>query len=134
MRNLIIIGMLGVAAFMAGWFKINRDGDSTTIEINRAEIRSDARKAIEKGREVLDRREQEDQRYANDPNASYGQPPGQFPPQGQQPYPPQGEPYNGNNGFGQPASYAQPGYPPPSYGSPYPQGQSQQQPYGQNQR
>lgn len=66
MRNLFIIAMLLVGAFMAGWFKINRDGDSTTIEINRNEIRSDARNAINRGREYLDRRDQQyaDQQYA----------------------------------------------------------------------
>ncbi|TWU47448.1 hypothetical protein Poly51_52480 [Rubripirellula tenax] len=133
MRNLIIIGMLGMAAFMAGWFKINRDGDRTTIEINRAEIRSDTRKAIDKGREVLDRREQEEQqRYAE----QQGEPQGQGYPQ-----PPVTQ-YN-DRGFGQPASYGQPNaygqpdaygrpsYPPPSYGTPYPQQQQGPPPYQQ---
>ncbi len=59
MRNLFIIGMLLVGAFMAGWFKVNRDGERTTIEINRSEIRGDARNAIDRGREFLDRREQQ---------------------------------------------------------------------------
>ena len=59
MRNLFIIGMLLVAAFMAGWFQINREGDRTTIEINRAEIRSDTRQAIDRGRDFLDRRDQQ---------------------------------------------------------------------------
>ena len=54
MRNLMIIGMLLVAAFMAGWFKINRDGENTTIEINRNEIRQDAESAISRGRAYLD--------------------------------------------------------------------------------
>ena len=58
--------MLLVGAFMAGWFKINRDGERTTIEINRTEIRGDTRKAIDRGREFLDRHEQQydDQQYA----------------------------------------------------------------------
>lgn len=55
MRNLMIIGMLLMAAFMAGWFKINRDGENTTIEINRGEIRQDTQRAISRGREYLDR-------------------------------------------------------------------------------
>lgn len=55
MRNLMILGMIGAAAFMAGWFQINRDADHTTIEFNRAEIREDARRAIERGREILER-------------------------------------------------------------------------------
>ena len=42
---------------MAGWFKVNRDGERTTIEINRNEIRSDAKQAIERGREFLDNHE-----------------------------------------------------------------------------
>ncbi|QDT03614.1 hypothetical protein K227x_19980 [Rubripirellula lacrimiformis] len=132
MRNLFIIGMLGVAAFMAGWFKINRDGDSTTIEINRAEIREDARKAIEKGREVLDRREMADQeRYADGQDASYGSPMGPpiangYPDQaGYQNQPPQRptDVYD-DRGFGQPAGYGAPAYP-PSYGNGYPQGTNQ---------
>lgn len=57
MRNLMIIGMLLMAAFMAGWFKINRDGENTTIEIDRGEIRHDAERAITRGREYLDRYE-----------------------------------------------------------------------------
>ena len=57
MRNLFIIGLLLLGAFMAGWFKVNRDGERTTIEINRNEIRSDASKAIEKGREFLNEHE-----------------------------------------------------------------------------
>ena len=42
---------------MAGWFKVNRDGERTTIETNRNEIRSDTKEAIEKGREFLDKHE-----------------------------------------------------------------------------
>ncbi|MGI9471616.1 MAG: hypothetical protein ACR2NZ_08810 [Rubripirellula sp.] len=57
MRNLMIIGMLVAAAFMAGWFKVNRDGENTTIEINRGEIRNDTENAITRGREYLDRYE-----------------------------------------------------------------------------
>ena len=68
MRNLLIIGMLLVGAFMAGWFQINREGDRTTIEINRNEIRSDTRKAIDRGRDFLDRR---DQQYATPSQPAY---------------------------------------------------------------
>lgn len=57
MRTILLLGVVAFAAFTAGWFKINREGDSTTIEINRAEIRSDARRAIDKGRDILDKRE-----------------------------------------------------------------------------
>jgi hypothetical protein len=80
MRNLFIIGMLLVGAFMAGWFKVNRDGERTTIEINRNEIRGDARNAINRGREFLDRRDQQyadqqyaDQQYADQQYAEGGQ-------------------------------------------------------------
>lgn len=59
MRNLFIIAILLVAAFMAGWFKIQRDGEHTTIEINRAEIRGDAKRAIGRGKDFLDRRDQQ---------------------------------------------------------------------------
>jgi hypothetical protein len=57
MRNILIIGMVLVGASMAGWFKVQRDGERTTIEFNRDEIRSDANKAIDRGREFLDRRD-----------------------------------------------------------------------------
>ncbi|QDV68460.1 hypothetical protein Poly24_21690 [Rosistilla carotiformis] len=55
MRNIFILGILVVAAFMAGWFTIDRDGEQTTIKINRDEIRQDAKVAIERGKEYLDR-------------------------------------------------------------------------------
>ena len=67
MRNLFIIAILLLAAFMAGWFKVNRDGDQTTIQINRAEIRDDARRAINKGRDFLDQREQQYAEEAQQP-------------------------------------------------------------------
>lgn len=80
MRNLFMIGMLITGAFMAGWFKIQRDGERTTIEINRNEIRSDARQAIDRGREFLDRHDLQyaepqsaDQQYA-DPRQPYSDP------------------------------------------------------------
>ncbi len=59
MRNLFILGIIVLGAFMAGWFKVNRDGDHTTIEINRGEIRQDARKAIDRGKEFLQNHELE---------------------------------------------------------------------------
>jgi hypothetical protein len=55
MRNIMFIGMLLSAAFMAGWFKIQRDGENTLIQIDRNEIRNDTRQAIDRGREILDR-------------------------------------------------------------------------------
>ena len=59
MRTLLLAGILGFAAFAAGWFRIHRDGEHTTIRIDRGEIRSDARRAIDRGREILDQREAE---------------------------------------------------------------------------
>ncbi|MCP4887241.1 MAG: hypothetical protein GY904_11595, partial [Planctomycetaceae bacterium] len=58
MRNLLIFGMLLIAASAAGWFRVNRQGDRTLIEINQNEIRNDARNAINRGREYLHRGEQ----------------------------------------------------------------------------
>lgn len=54
MRNLLILGGLVVAAFMAGWFTIEPDGDKTTIRINRSEIQEDAKHAFDRGRDLLD--------------------------------------------------------------------------------
>ncbi len=55
MRNLMFLGMLLVGASMAGWFTVNRQGDRTTIEIDQEEIRDDARSALSRGRELLNR-------------------------------------------------------------------------------
>ena len=59
MRTLFFIGLIGVAAFMAGWFTISRDGEHTTIQFNRSEIRQDARRAIDRGREFLNEQDQQ---------------------------------------------------------------------------
>ena len=56
MRNLFILTLVLVGAFMAGWFKINREGDRTSIEINQGEIKQDAREAIDRGRQILQER------------------------------------------------------------------------------
>ncbi len=58
MRTIFILGLLAGIAFLAGWFTVDRDTDSTTIQIDRNEIRADAQKAIERGQEFLDRRQQ----------------------------------------------------------------------------
>ncbi|KAA5540638.1 hypothetical protein FYK55_19785 [Roseiconus nitratireducens] len=52
-RMILVLGCVGAAAFMAGWFTVQRDERETTIRFNREEIRADAAKAIEKGRELL---------------------------------------------------------------------------------
>ena len=72
MRNLLVLGLMIGGAFMAGWFTIDREGDRTTIEIDRSEIRGDARKAIDKGRELLDQRERE--RAAEEQASAAGDP------------------------------------------------------------
>lgn len=58
MRNLLILGMLACGAFFAGWFTIERDGDRTRIEINKAEIKGDIGSLKERGREYLDRQDE----------------------------------------------------------------------------
>jgi hypothetical protein len=67
MRNLFIIATLLAGAFMAGWFKVQRDGERTTIEINRTEIRQDTREALDRGREFL--RQQDLQSRGGAPSA-----------------------------------------------------------------
>lgn len=54
MRNLFLLAIALLAAFMAGWFTVDREGDRTRIEIDGGEIRSDTREAIDRGRELLD--------------------------------------------------------------------------------
>lgn len=105
MRNLIIFGMMLAAASAAGWFQVNRNGDNTTIEIDRAEIRNDARAAIDRGREFLDSREQSVAENQTD--------------QTQQPWDAQ-QPYANPNSYSQPyqqpaSQYSQESYPQPSY-------------------
>lgn len=111
MRTLLLLGLAVGGAFMAGWFTIEREGDQTRIGINKTEIRNDARQAIDKGRDLLDKREQEalarQQQGGNFNNGQNGWPP--------QTSPVQGAGYNGPaqfnpNGFQQPyAGQAQQG-------------------------
>ncbi len=125
MRNLFIIGMLLVGAFMAGWFKVNRDGERTTIEINRTEIRSDARKAINRGREILDRHENEyaGQQRPSDDSAQSVWPHEQVATQLDawgQAFDPRQQPYDAGSNQAQP--YDNPNYYPPNQAAPYQQG------------
>lgn len=96
MRNILIIGMLLAGATMAGWLKVQRDGERTTIEIDRGEIRSDAKLAIERGREFLDRRDREFASEQTDQGLFSGQGQvwnqGQAVPQQQPPQQPQQQP------------------------------------------
>lgn len=106
MRNLIIIAMLAGVAFMAGWFTIDRNGESTTIQFNRAEIRQDTRRVIDKGREILDNRDrqfaneqqqqQQDPRYA-DRNGGFQQQDQRYQQQGYQQQGPQQNGYQDPN-------------------------------------
>ncbi|SMP74776.1 hypothetical protein SAMN06265222_11833 [Neorhodopirellula lusitana] len=126
MRTLLLLGLAIGGAFMAGWFTIERDGDRTRIEINKTEIRSDARQAIDKGRDILDKREQ-DQLAAQ--QGGYNANP-TSPNTGN--WPPQAAPMqNGVQGAGYagPANYPQNGYPQqqPQYGQ-QPQNQYGNQP------
>ena len=85
-RNLIFLTMAVGAATMAGWLSIDREGDRTTIQINKAEILGDTRRAIDRSRELLNEREQRlASRESGDfANQDYAQQP--YP---QQIYPPQ---------------------------------------------
>ncbi len=153
MRNIIIIAMLLAAASAAGWFQIQRDGEHTRIDINRAEIREDARRAIDRGREILDRRDAQ-----NSSNAAADQTPdpyndGSYPNQGgtypvgyndynsptdprySNPPPqsnyPANAPYNGYEN-GPPANYgSQSNYPTPPSTRPYGQQPVDYPQYGQ---
>jgi hypothetical protein len=91
MRTLFVLGLVLTCAFMAGWFTINRDGGETTIKINRDEIRNDAKTAINKGRDYLDR-------DGNPVNQADGQ-------QNYQQYPQAGDQFAGQQQYGN-----QPGY------------------------
>ena len=126
MRNLFVIGIALLAMFLAGWFTIQRDGDRTTIEIDRKEIRDDARVVIDRGREYLREREEERRRRAEQASEfppapaaldTYETDPYQYSPQQTQQYPPQ-------QVYPQPPYYVQPRYveqyPPQPY-APQPQ-------------
>lgn len=52
-RTIVILGVLALCAFMAGWFTIDRNENETTIRFDREEIRADTSAAIAKGRELL---------------------------------------------------------------------------------
>ena len=119
MRNLIIIGMLLMAAFMAGWFTVDRNGETTTIEINREEIREDAGKLIRRGREFLDRQDQANPGYAPQPEYREQEQIARQP-EWDQPYDGQYR-YSNESGYQNPPAYNQsfdPNYPPPSYPQP----------------
>lgn len=123
MRTLIFLGLAIGAAFMANWFTIERDGDHTRIDINKSEIRNDAKNAIEKGREILDKRERERQAEARTPDGymppdGYAAPDGDWPPS----TPAHNTGYTGQGAYGnQPGYNGQQGQPygDPGYDNPY---------------
>lgn len=115
MRTIFVLGLVLVCASMAGWFTINRDGGETTIKINRDEIRNDAKTAINKGRDYLDRAGN-----PQDGTGQYPQPSDQFAGQQQ---------YGGQPGFQNPP-YQQ-GQAVPASWAQQPQQPYTQQPYGQ---
>lgn len=109
MRTILLIGLVVGGAFMAGWFTVERDGDRTRIEINKSEIRNDTRHAIDKGRDMLEKREQE--RLAREQQQGGSRPPGQEPGN----WPPQTAPLPGSGvqgaGYAEQSPYGgQPGY------------------------
>lgn len=112
MRTLLFLGLVIGAAFMANWFTIERDGERTRIDINRDEIRSDAQHAIEKGREILDKRERE--RHTSSPpvegygpDAGYGPAAGNWPASGSA----QNTGYSAPGTYGNPPAYSDQSYP-----------------------
>jgi hypothetical protein len=126
-RNVIFLVMVVGAASMAGWFTINREGDQTSIQINRDEIRSDTWRAIDHGREYLDQHEQrlasQQQQSSNyrDDGYGYGQPTYQQQSYQQQNYD-QGQYQYRSNQYDQPqydrSQYGQPQYDQSQYGQP----------------
>lgn len=121
MRTILLLGLAIGGAFMAGWFTIERDGDKTRIEINKTEIRTDARSAIDRGRDMLDERQRQQaaQQQGGYPDQGQG---GYFPgaaPVNPNAWPPQGgQPVQGA-GYSTPSSgYSTPSYNAPNYGVP----------------
>lgn len=103
MRTLLLLGLAIGGAFMAGWFTIEREGDKTRIEINKTEIRSDTRTAIDRTRQIIDERQQQQQlaqqQQQQQPGfqnqTGYGANANGWPPQNGQPI--QGAGYNAPN-------------------------------------
>ena len=115
-RTVFVLALMAGAAFMAGWFTIDRTDSETTIKFNRDEIRSDASKAIAKGREFLNKTNAQSQGEQNQGGYQQGgQYAGQYPQQ-QNGYPP---PPNGY--YPTPANYPQTNQPAGYQGQPYPQ-------------
>ena len=107
-RTIVILGVLALCAFMAGWFTIDRNENETTIRFDRDQIRADTSKAIAKGREILNKN-RDGQETEQGTEGGFEQPE-LF---GQPQYPAQGDPYNADS-FG-----TQPYNPQPYNNEPY---------------
>ena len=94
MRTFFVIGLVIVCAFMAGWFTVHRTDGETTIRINRDEIKSDTRAAINRGREFLNEKVPQDG-HQNYSQGQYAQGQHQF--QNQVPAAPAGYRYPQSN-------------------------------------
>ncbi|MBX3413951.1 MAG: hypothetical protein KF708_14770 [Pirellulales bacterium] len=53
MRRLLIIILLIAGMFYLGWLSFRNDDGTSTIQLNKDEVKADADKAIEKTKEVL---------------------------------------------------------------------------------
>ena len=67
MRALIIVILLVLAALFAGWVRFSRDGDSATIQLDGAEVRSDTEQIMQEGRELVDQVKDDDADAAVEP-------------------------------------------------------------------
>lgn len=137
-RNIIVLGMLVGAASMAGWFTINREGDQTSIQFNRDEIRSDAARAIDRGRQYLDQREHqfasEQGSASNYLDEGYGYDQSSYQQQSYQQPSYQGQTYNQGQYGAQTEQYGQSQYERTSYDrTQYGQPQNDRSQYGQPQ-
>lgn len=77
-RFVMILVVLAGLAFMANWFTINRDEETTTIQIDRQQIRSDLSKAAEKGRNLIEKHRKEGERTVDAGSQAVENPGGRF--------------------------------------------------------
>lgn len=66
-RAILVLGVLAVITFMAGWFTVDRNSEETTIRFDRDEIRADIGAGIAKGRDFLEKTRQ------NNTSTAHGQ-------------------------------------------------------------
>lgn len=53
MRRLLIVVLLIAGMFYLGWLSFRDEGGTSTIELNKNEVKADADKAVEKAKEVI---------------------------------------------------------------------------------